>query len=151
MEIDEPEKRLMAVIKDSPGIRYQELLRKSNLPYSIFLHHLKILESANAIKVDRRARITRYYPAGMSNTESEILVQLRSASAREIVLLFLKKGDLTFKNLVDNSGKAPSTVSFHLGRLRKAGMLNTRHFEHTTYGLKNPELIKDILSRYNFQ
>jgi DNA-binding transcriptional ArsR family regulator len=45
-------------------------------------------------------------------------------------------------------GKAPSTVSSHLKRLREAGIVSVRHGEYHLYSLADRELVAEVLSKY---
>jgi DNA-binding transcriptional ArsR family regulator len=129
---------LMKHIEQTPGIRYRELLRLTGLVNGVLSYHLSALERANVIKVNRESRITRYYPVNVSDKESSIL-------------LFILEHELcTFNEIVDHTGKAPSTVSSHLKRLRGAGIVLVRHGEyHQLYRVAEGDLIVEVLSKYS--
>jgi len=138
---------LMKHIEQTPGIRYRELLRLSGLVNGVLSYHLSTLEKANVIKVDRESRITRYYPVNVSDKESAILKFIRHEPIRQILLFILEHDTCTFNEIVDHTGKAPSTVSSHLKRLRGAGIVLVRHGEYQQlYRVAERELIDDILS-----
>jgi DNA-binding transcriptional ArsR family regulator len=55
----------------------------------------------------------------------------------------------TFNEIVDHTGKAPSTVSSHLKRLREAGIVLIRHGEYRQlYRIVENDLIGEVLSKY---
>jgi DNA-binding transcriptional ArsR family regulator len=54
----------------------------------------------------------------------------------------------TFNEIVDHTGKAPSTVSCHLKRLRKAGIVSVRYGEQQIYRLVEKDFVADVLSKY---
>jgi predicted transcriptional regulator len=140
---------LLKQIEQNPGIRYRELLRLTGLVNGVLTYHLAALENANVIKVDRESRITRYYPVNISEKESAILKFIRHEPIRQIVLFILEHDMSTFNEIVNHTGKAPSTVSSHLKRLKEAGIVSVRHGEyHHLYRLVEGELVAEVLSKY---
>lgn len=140
---------LMKNIEQTPGIRYRELLRLTGLVNGVLSYHLSGLERENVIKVNRESRITRYYPVNVSDKESAILKFVRHEPIRQILLFILEHDMCTFNEIVDHTGKAPSTVSSHLKRLRGAGIILIRHGEyHQLYRVAEGDLIAEVLSKY---
>jgi predicted transcriptional regulator len=140
---------LMKHIEQTPGIRYRELLRLTGLVNGVLTYHLAALEKANVIKVDRESRITRYYPVGVSDKESAILKFVRHEPTREILLFILEHDMCTFNEIADHMGKAPSTVSSHLKRLKEARIISVRHGEyHQLYCIVEKDLLAEVLSKY---
>jgi DNA-binding transcriptional ArsR family regulator len=140
---------LMKHIEQTPGIRYRELLRLTGLVNGVLSYHLSALERANVIKVNRESRVTRYYPVNVSDKESSILKFVRHEPIRQILLYILEHDMCTFNEIVDHTGKAPSTVSSHLKRLRGAGIVLVRHGEyHQLYRVAEGDLIVEVLSKY---
>jgi DNA-binding transcriptional ArsR family regulator len=140
---------LMKHIQQTPGIRYRELLRLTGLVNGVLTYHLSVLEKANMIKVNRVSRITRYYPVNVSDKESSILKFIRHEPIKQILLFILEHDMCTFNEIVDHTGKAPSTVSSHLKRLRGAGIVLVRHGEyHQLYRVVERDLIAEVISKY---
>jgi DNA-binding transcriptional ArsR family regulator len=140
---------LLRSIEENPGIRYRELLRLTGLVNGVLSYHLSALERANVIKVNRESRITRYYPVNISDKESSILKFVRHEPIRQILLFILEHDMCTFNEIVDHTGKAPSTVSLHLKRLRGAGIILVRQGEyHQLYRVAERDLIAEVLSKY---
>jgi DNA-binding transcriptional ArsR family regulator len=152
MQVTEPADTrvlLMKNIEQTPGIRYRELLRLTGLVNGVLSYHLSALERANVIKVNRESRITRYYPVNVSDKESAILKFVRREPIRQILLFILEHDMCTFNEIVDHTGKAPSTVSSHLKRLRGAGIILIRHGEYRQlYRIVENDLIGEVLSKY---
>ncbi|HEY6757516.1 MAG TPA: winged helix-turn-helix transcriptional regulator [Nitrososphaera sp.] len=140
---------LMRHIEQTPGIRYRELLRLTGLINGVLTHHLAALEKANVIKVYRESRLTRYYPVSISDKESAILKFVRHAPIREILLFILENERCTFNEIVDHTGKAPSTVSSHLKRLKEAGIVSVRYGEYyQLYCIVEGDLVAEVFSKY---
>jgi predicted transcriptional regulator len=140
---------LLKQIEQTPGIRYRELLRLTGFVNGVLTYHLAALEKANVIKVDRGLRITRYYPVNVSEKESAILKFVRHEPIRQIVLFILKHDMSTFNEIVDHTGKAPSTISSHLKRLKEAGIVSVRRYgECHLYRLVERDAVAEVLSKY---
>ena len=140
---------LLEQIEHTPGIRYRELLRRTGLVNGVLTHHLAALEKANLIKVYRESRITRYYPVSITDKESAVLKFVRHEPIREILLFILKNEMCTFNEIVNHTGKAPSTVSSHLKRLREAGIVSVRYGEHyQLYCIVEGDLVAEVFSKY---
>ncbi|HEX2014512.1 MAG TPA: winged helix-turn-helix domain-containing protein, partial [Nitrososphaera sp.] len=54
----------------------------------------------------------------------------------------------TFSEVVERTGKAPSTISSHLKRLREAGIIAVRFGEYQLYKIADRELVTEVLSKY---
>jgi predicted transcriptional regulator len=139
---------LLKNIEKNPGIRYRELLRTTGLVNGVLTYHLSALEKSDVIKVDRQPRTTRYYPLTVSDKESNILKYVRHKPVRQIMLFMLEHDLCTFNEIVDHIGKAPSTVSLHLRRLREGGMISVKYGEYQLYSLTNKETVFDVLAKY---
>lgn len=139
---------LLAHIAREPGIRYRELLRLTGLANGVLTYHLSSLEKSSMIRVDRQSGATRYYPLNVPEGESHVLGFVRHGPVREIISFILASDSCTFAELVGHTGKAPSTVSSHLKRLKEAGIVRVRYGEYQLYSLANRDLVADVLSRY---
>lgn len=136
-------------IEQTPGIRYRELLRLTGFVNGVLTYHLAALEKANLIKVDRQSRVTRYYPANISDNHSSILKFIRHEPIREILIFILEHDMCTFQEIVEHMGKAPSTISTHLKRLKEARMISVRRGEYLQlYQVVRGELVAEVFSKY---
>jgi predicted transcriptional regulator len=139
---------LLAHIAKEPGIRYRELLRLTGFANGVLTYHLSALEKSSMIRVDRQSGATRYYPLNVPEGESHVLGFVRHGPAREIISFILANDSCTFAELVGHTGKAPSTVSSHLKRLKEAGIVRVRYGEYQLYSLANHDLVADVLAKY---
>ncbi|HEY7735073.1 MAG TPA: winged helix-turn-helix transcriptional regulator [Nitrososphaera sp.] len=139
---------LLQQIVQNPGIRYRELMRLSGLANGVLAYHLSSLERSDLVKVDRKSRMTRYYPLSISDDESAVLKYIRHEPIRKILLFIFDHELCTFSEIVEYTGKAPSTISLHLKRLKEGGIVIVRHGEYRLYRLADRELVADVLSKY---
>lgn len=152
-ELNDNQSKLMRCINENPGIRYRELLRLMCLANGVLTYHLSILERSHQIKVDRnkKSKITRYYPINIPTKESEILGYARGDVVRQIILFILENDLCTFDEIVQHTKKAPSTISWHLKRLKSAAIISI-HYGHgeyqQLYKLTNRDVVAETLYKY---
>ena len=150
-EFDDPKDILFRHINDMPGIRYRELLRLTGLSNGVLAHHLNGLEKSSQIRVDRQKenKTTRYYSIKIPTQESDILRHLRNNVPRQIIKLILEHDLCTFNEIVEHLKKASSTTSWHLKRLKEAGIISVKYVDGChLYQIMNPVLMSDVLYKY---
>jgi predicted transcriptional regulator len=142
---DRKKRILLKCINNSPGIRYRELLRATGFPNGVAAYHLKILEKLKQMKVSRHYRkVTRYYPLNMTVKESRVIEFMKRHMDRRIILFILKHERCKFKDVKRYIKRASSTVSWHLSRLREAGIIAMKH---QTYGVNNRTLVTGVMNK----
>jgi predicted transcriptional regulator len=138
---------LLKCIKNSPGIRYRELMKATGFPNGVAQYHLKILEKSKRVKVSRHyGKTTRYYPLSTSAKESRIIEHIRHPTRRKIILFLLQHDPSLFADIKRNIRRVPSTVSWHLSRLKESGVIS---INHQTYRLKNRSLVIRLMKKFN--
>lgn len=147
-----PKEMLLMHINNIPGLRYRELLRLTKLSNGVLAYHLSGLEKTSRIRVDRQRenKATRYYSISIPTQESDILRQLRNNVPRQIIKFILDHDLCTFNEIEEHLAKAASTVSWHLKRLKEAGLISVKYGgEYQLYHIMNPELVSDVIYKYN--
>jgi predicted transcriptional regulator len=151
-QLSEVHNKLIRYINRQPGIRYRELLRLSGLSNGVLTYHITNLEKSGRIIADRSInnKITRYYPNNIPIEQTDVIGHIRNNAARQIILFILEHDSCTFNEIIEHTKKAPSTISWHLKRLRDSGIIsviyNTGH--HQLYKVRDFESITSILSKY---
>jgi predicted transcriptional regulator len=143
---------ILKAINFFPGIRYNDLIRATNLTNGTLSHHLTTLEKRSVIKIIRikNSNITRYYPASTPSEEILILGYLKIKTTSEILLLLSENKYCTFVQIVSSIQKAPSTISWNLKRLMDAEIIRRKKGDEVSeYSLKNPDLIKKLIEQNN--
>jgi predicted transcriptional regulator len=142
--------KLLRYINGNPGIRYRELLRISNLSNGVLTYHLALLEKSDRIQVDRNEnkKMTRYYPNNIPIEETNIIGCIRQDAARQIILFILENDLCTFDEIIEHTKKAPSTISWHLKRLKEAGIISIQHGRYHLYHVINREMVAEVLRKY---
>jgi predicted transcriptional regulator len=141
---------LLACIDRNPGVRYRELLRIFHLGNGVLTYHLSILERIGKIRADRRKnKITRYYLTGVPDEDTYLIGQMKNKVSRQLILFILEHDQCTFSEIVEISGKAPSTISWHLNRLRDAGIISVSLGDRSQhYTIVDSKEVKKILVIY---
>jgi predicted transcriptional regulator len=105
-----------------------------------------MLEKFGEIRVERMSnkRVTRYFTVNIPKEDSDIISCFRS-----IVFFVINNELCTFNEIVDHVGKAPSTISWHFKKLRKAGILHMTHGnDRLLYSITDKAIINRILLEY---
>lgn len=141
---------IMIQIRETPGIRYRELLRLTGLSNGALEYHLRILEKNDRIKVDRlKGKRARYYSIDISADESHILGFTRNNVSRQIVTFILEHELCTFGEILEHTKKAPSTLSWHLKRLSKAAIISVTYGKNRQlYQVLDSKFVEEILYKY---
>ena len=137
------------IIQENPGIRFNDVMRLSQLKNGTLTHYISKLENTQKIQVERTPRITRFYDIAVPKKEAEICKELTRPTVKHIIVLLLKNGTLTFSQIMNTLDKSPATISVCLSGLLKANLVEkTYDIPSNKYSLKKPELIKGVLNVY---
>ena len=143
--------KIVKYVTEIPGIRYRELLRMTGLSNGVLSYHLRSLDNSGRIKVNRvNNRITRYFSYDVSSKESYVIGLLRQETTRKIILYILEKGTCGFHDIMIHTKKVPSTISWHLTRLKAANIVKVRkqnEFNYYEIGMDRL-ILQDLLSKY---
>lgn len=141
-------KKLISLVKDKPGIRFLELQRESDIAHGTLEYYLKKLERTGIFRVQRHGKVTRIFPKEFDQSEMNIMSFLRQETSRRLLLCMLQKGKASFKELVDNVEVGPSTVSWHLSKMKEKGLINVGDDRYSYYYIRDKESVVKLLSKY---
>ena len=142
-------KTVLEIVNKNPGIRFNEIMRVSNIRNGTLSHYVKKLEDEKSIELERTPRVTRLYPAGISSEEAKICKYLTKPSQKKLIIFLLKKGTATSLEIRDFIKKSPSVVSVNLNQLFKAKIINKKYdIPSNKYSLKNPKEVEGVLREY---
>jgi|ERR671914_1279372 predicted transcriptional regulator len=144
--------RVLGLILRHPGVRYRQLLKNTSISNGSLSYILRKLENSRNITVNRTAnnRVTAYYPKNIKTTELHIIENLRNNIDRRIVQYLLEQGQGNFYDIVSCTKRSPSTVSWHLNRLRNGKLITStsRHGKPHAYKVVNKDTVARILSKH---
>jgi predicted transcriptional regulator len=104
-------------IDENPGIRYRELLRLIDFSNGVLSYHVNKLEKLDLVNVERKNRLTRFFPRNISNEVMGILGNLRNQTSYEIIKLLTERGPISQQEIVKSTRKAASTISWRMKKL----------------------------------
>jgi predicted transcriptional regulator len=143
--------KIVKYVNEIPGIRYRELLRMTGLSNGVLTYHLRFLDNTEKIRVNRiNNRVTRYFSYEVPPHESSIIGLLRQETTRKIIMYLLENGTCRFNDIMIHTKKVPSTISWHMGRLKAANIINIRKQNESKYyeiGM-DKIILQDLLSKY---
>jgi DNA-binding transcriptional ArsR family regulator len=111
------QQKLLLSIDENPGIRYRELLRLINSSNGVLSYHINRLEKMDLVNVERRARITRFFPRNISDEITGVMGSLRNQTSYEIIKLLHDRGPISQQEIIKYTRKAASTISWHMKKL----------------------------------
>jgi DNA-binding transcriptional ArsR family regulator len=115
--LPELQQKLLLCIDENPGIRYRELLRLINFSNGVLSYHVNKLEKLDLVNVERKNRLTRFFPRNISNEVMGILGNLRNQTSYEIIKLLSERGPISQQEIVNSTRKAASTISWRMKKL----------------------------------
>lgn len=150
-DINPIQEKIIKFVDKTPGIRYRELLRITGVANGTLSYHLKLLINSRIIKIYRfNNRITRYFSHNLSIREFKVIGFLRQNTTRKIIVYILKNEPCNFNNIVNHTKKAPSTISWHLSRLKNGNIIKSyKKNDITYYQIKTNKLkLQNLLNKY---
>jgi predicted transcriptional regulator len=150
-KINSVQEKIIQFVNDFPGIRYRELLRMTGVSNGVLSYHLNLLDNSGKVTVHRvNNRVTRYFSHDVSTVESNVIGLLRQNTTRKIIVYIMEYGPCGFNDIVNHTKKVPSTVSWHLTRLKDANITKVgRQNELNYYEIKiNKLTLQNLLNKY---
>ena len=142
-------KIILDVIEKNPGIRFNEIMRITDIRNGTLSHYVKKLEDAGVIQLARTPRVTRAYVSGINRQEANICKYLTMPTQKKLILYLLKKEIATSIEIREFLKKSPSVISVNLNELFKAKIINKKYdIPSNKYSLRNAEEVKGILNEY---
>ena len=122
-----PDSRAMQIqtyITEHPGCGESDLVKYLGYSRGSTAHQIQKLIRNNRIREVSYRSTIRYYPAGVPETETDLL---SAASAKEkpaAIIKALGGGPLTLSALSKETGNSPSSLRWHLTRLEEDGVIS---------------------------
>ena len=140
---------VLDIVEKNPGIRFNEIMRISNIRNGTLSHYVKKLEEEKIIQLERSPRVTRLYPAGIDPHEAKICKYLTMETQKNIILFLLMKKVATAVEIRNMLKKSPSVISVNLSDLFKEKIIEKQYdIPSNKYSLKNPDEIRGIMKEY---
>jgi predicted transcriptional regulator len=146
----ESRKKIYSILKKNPGLHLSKIAKILNLRVSLVEYHLHYLEKHSLIKSDKHTGYKRYFISGETESvQKKNFSIIRQKNLLKIVLLLLKQKQANHKELLSQLEISPATLSYHLKRLVKNGILDIDKKGKThIYSIKNPKELTIWLIKY---
>lgn len=120
---NENRRRVYVLVRANPGLHVGELERRLAMQSSTLAYHLRYLEDLGLVEAREEEYYKRYYAKGeVGRVDRDLLRLLRQRIPRRLLAHLLLE-DLAHGDLAPRFGLAPSTLSYHLGKLARAGVV----------------------------
>jgi predicted transcriptional regulator len=130
---------LLDLITINPGINLSAIRRELELSQGAVSYHIMKLEKMGKIFSDKGSKERRYYPSSMGYKAAmrqahmdEIGSILSNDTSRNIVDL-LRGGPRSQNDIVNELNVSPSTVHWHMERMKKAGLITKEQRGRSVY------------------
>lgn len=144
----ETRRRLYQHVVRHPGKYLRELQRDTGLAMGSLEYHLSALGGAGLVTVLQDGN-KRFFPAEMDRRDKRILVLLRQALPRRVLLALLERSPRSKADLAAGLAVAASTLNYHLGHLAEAGLVGAgRDGREATYEVADEAAVLRLLVAY---
>ena len=118
-------RKIYNLIRKNPGLHLSKIAEMLKMRISHVEYHTLYLEKNQVISVEKAEGYSRYYIKGkVGLADKKIISILRREIPLKIVLLLLDKKLMQHKELIKNFDIAASTLSYHLDKLVKSGIIS---------------------------
>ena len=119
--------QILQFIKSHPGAHFRQVKRELNLAVGVVQYHLYRLEKDGSIASRRRGLYKRFYPnLKFGDSQLDILDALSQETDRELLLFLMRNPEAIQKEVSEHVGISPASVSWHMRRLSRAGLVEAR-------------------------
>jgi predicted transcriptional regulator len=130
---------LLDLITVNPGINLTSIRRELQLSQGAVSYHIMKLEKSGKILSEKGSKERRYYPSSMGYSKAMALAHkdevdsiLANETSRTIAEL-LKKKTMSQNEIVQALDVSPSTVHWHMERMKKAEMIRKEQRGRSVY------------------
>jgi len=146
----ENRRRAYELVAVSPGLHMREIARRLDVDVRTAEYHLRQLEKHGLATGMEEGGFRRFFPRTADGRKTEVvdardkplLGTLRRRVPLYVSLVLLTRDGATHGEPAQEAGVSPSTLSYHLERMERAGLLARRDGR---YVLREPERIARLL------
>ena len=121
----ETQKQIFNTVEEHPGLNISKIAELLNIHEPLALYHLRYLEKNGLLIFEKENGYTRCYIKGSIGSEDKKKLSiLRQEIPLKIVLYLIKHPYSKHKNILEKFDLAKSTLSYHLKKLIKHGIIN---------------------------
>jgi DNA-binding transcriptional ArsR family regulator len=129
-------------ISCNSGSHMRDISRKLSIPFTSLRYHLNYLEKKGFIISRSYGKYIRYYLSlEIGEKEKKILNCLRKKTTLQIILWFFIAVQCSQKDISRFLEKHPATISFHLRKMRQAGIIEQVKIDNGIIHNEKPPII----------
>jgi len=133
--LEHPRRRaLWDLIQASPGLHRKEIARRLGMGRGQLEHHLERLERSRLVVRRDAGRYTLYFPRAAGVPDAASASAAAAAGSRSLLRALAGGPSPSAASLASRAGLAPATASYHLRRLRDAGLVQPDRLALTPKG-----------------
>lgn len=146
----EARRRIVAFVHDNPGIHLRAMAEQLNVPVSTLEYHCYQLTRHGRLATREDGGFKAFYPGeGMDRRDKDILYLVRHDVPRHICTHLLLAPGASPKQLKQVVGLSGPTLSFHLAKMRRAGLVREEPDGRSKrLFLEDPERVAGLLVTY---
>lgn len=143
-------KRIVDFVRASPGLHMRELAARLDMAVSTLEYHCYQLVKHGHLATRESGGFKAFYPGeGIDRRDKDILYLVRHEAPRRICSHVLLNPGATPGDIKQVLGVSAPTLSFHLNKLRSAGVLRDEPAGRTKHlYVADPERVANILVTY---
>jgi predicted transcriptional regulator len=132
----ETRRTIYNLVLSQPGLHLREIQRQLEMHVNLVEYHLHHLVASELVVSVQEGGYNRFFPSQspgsggsvdrLTSTEKRILGLLRQPMPLRIMVYLLAAGTTQHKDVCDHLGCAPSTLTYHMKKLVKAGVVGQR-------------------------
>jgi len=147
---DDTRKRILDLIRESPGVHFREISRRLDIAMGVVEYHIHHLIKAEEIVARREGRYQRYYAEGKhGSAEKKALAYLRKGVPRSIIIHLMTHPGCRHRDIKEALDLTGSTLTFHLQNLvRDRIVLEREESGSKHYYIVDKDLVSGSLIRY---
>lgn len=140
-------RRVFLLVSGNPGITESEMARLSGLNRGSVRYALDHLERRGMITSSREEKFVHYFPSNrLGSAQRAILKRIQRGIPRSLVVYVLLNPGAGFGQIAAEFDLSASTISYHLDRLVKAGLMERQsRGRESFYSLREPKTVSDVL------
>lgn len=133
----ETRRSIFEMVSSSPGLHMREISRRCDLKLSLVEYHIRALMENDLIVSDMEDGYKRFYisedlskaRSGLTTRQKKKMHLLRQDVPLRIITVLLDLGPVPHKAILKKVEVSPSTLSYHLSRMKRAGIVKKARTE----------------------
>lgn len=142
-------KEIYDFLVSNPGFHMRGIQRKLKLPLTSLEYHLDYMVRKKLLIRERDGRFTRFYANFLDDKDEEVISILRQRKLKEIIMLIIAKGSITYQDLQNIMNLPSSTLSYYIKQLTDHGLISREKQGTETHYKIIDERVERVLVAYS--